>query len=362
MRAMTVLKRKKVITCVVAAGGALALSSTLSACGTAGASELGVSTNTSIEMIVGAQGSSFYLSMECGATVQARKLGITLTVVGPAQDTAADQLALVQGVIVSNPDAVIISPDTGTSPAEGAIASNYVRSLSQSLYVAEENDTKVIFTDTSVPDINIGDSRITSDNAQGGRIAADNLGRMAGGTGSVALITAPDGGAPAAARIAAFRQEMAVRYPGITVLPVQTDAADSVTQAASLVSADVKAHPDLAGVLTLTQNTTQGAINALGQARKTKTIKLATFDASPFQMTGLTTGTIQLTVAQEPTVEGADAVLQAVNAVAYKKVAAYLQTPMIAITPQNMNKASIKPYIYDGTCSTSLRGYMTSGD
>jgi hypothetical protein len=35
---------------------------------------------------------------------------------------------------------------------------------------------------------------------------------------------------------------------------------------------------------------------------------------------------------------------------------------MIAITRQNMNQASIKPYIYDGTCVSSLRGYMTSGD
>jgi hypothetical protein len=35
-------------------------------------------------------------------------------------------------------------------------------------------------------------------------------------------------------------------------------------------------------------------------------------------------------------------------------------TPMIAITPQNMNDSGIKPYIYDGPCSSSLRGSMTS--
>ena len=361
-RLTTVIRRKKVLTGAVAVGAGLALSGTLSACGTAGAAELGVSNNTSIEMIAGAQDNSFYLSMECGAAVEARKLGISLTVAGPAQDTAADQLPLVDGVIVGNPDALIISPDSNASATQAGAAANYGRSLSQALYVAEENDTKVIFTDTSVPDINIGDSRVTSDNAAGGKIAADNLGRMTGGTGSVALLTAPDGGAPAAARIAAFQQEMAARYPGVTVLPVQTDAADSVAQAASLVSADLKTHPDLAAVLSLTQNTTQAVINALGQAHQTGKIKLATFDASPFQMTGLTTGTIQLTVAQEPSVEGADAVDQAVDAIAYKRVAAHLETPMIAITPQNMNDDSIKPFIYDGTCSSSLRGYMTSGD
>jgi ribose transport system substrate-binding protein len=200
---MTMLRQKKVPTCVVAASAAPALGATLSGCGTAGAAELGVSANTSIEMITGALDNNFSLSMECGAAVKARKLGSTLTVTAPADDTAAGQLPLVQGVIVGNPDALIISPVSDASTSDDS-ADNYGRSLSQALHVAEENDAKVIFTDPSVPDINVGDSRLTSDNAVGGKIAADNLGRMTGGKGAVALITAPGGGAPAAARIAAF--------------------------------------------------------------------------------------------------------------------------------------------------------------
>jgi ABC-type sugar transport system substrate-binding protein len=155
---------------------------------------------------------------------------------------------------------------------------------------------------------------------------------------------------------------MAARYPGITVLATQSGAADSPSAAAGFVTSDLKAHKDLAAVLALTQNGAQGAITALGQAHETGKVKLATFEASPFQMTGLTTGTIQLTVAQEPTAEGADAVDQAINAVADKKVVPNVSTPMIAITPQNMNSSAIKPYIYDGTCTSSLRGFMTSGD
>jgi ABC-type sugar transport system substrate-binding protein len=88
----------------------------------------------------------------------------------------------------------------------------------------------------------------------------------------------------------------------------------------------------------------------------------ATFDASPFQMTGLVTGTIQLAVAQEPGVEGADAVDQAVNAIAGKKVVPAMSTPMVAITPKNMNDPAVKRYIYDGTCTASLRGRMASDD
>lgn len=357
--------RKRWVIATAAAGtaAALALTGALTGCGTADAAIAGLSADTTIEMIAGAQSSSFSLSMECGAAVEARKLGISLTVAGPQQDTAAEQLPLVQGVIVGNPDALIISPaaDASQSLTTAGTGNDSGRSLAQALFVVQENDTKVIFAGTSVADNNIGASRITSDNADGGRIAADDLGRMLGGKGAVALITAPGGGTPADAGIAAFRSELTAHYPGITVLTAQSDAADSPSAAASLVTGDLKAHQDLAAVLALTQNATQGAIAALGRAHETGKVKLATFDASPFQMTGLTTGTIQLTVAQEPAVEGADAVDQAVNAVADKKVTPHVSTPMIAITPQNMNDASIKPYIYDGTCTTSLRGFMTSG-
>jgi ABC-type sugar transport system substrate-binding protein len=334
-----------------AAGTAAALAATalLSGCGTAGASTTGVSSDTSVEMIAGTQNSSFYLSMECGAAQEARRLGINLTVVAQQKFTAADQIPLVRGVIVGNPDALIISPASPTA-------------LDQDLTVAEENDTKIILADTSVADRNVGASRITSDNAAGGKIAADNLGRMLGGKGSVALITAPDGGPAATARITAFRQEIAARYPAIRLLTVQNDTSGDIYHAKQLTADDIKGHPDLAAVLGLTADTAQGAIAAIGKAHKQGVVKVATFDASPLQMTWLGAGAIQLAVAQEPVVEGADAVTQAVSAIADRKVTPSITTPMIAITRQNMSKAYVKPYIYDGTCVSSLRGYMTSGD
>lgn len=344
------VRRLKAATAATAGtAAALAATALLSGCGTAGASTTGVSSDTSVEMIAGTQNSSFYLSMECGAAQEARRLGINLTVVAPQSFTAADQIPLVRGVIVGNPDALIISPASPTA-------------LDQDLTVAEENDTKIILADTSVADRNVGASRITSDNAAGGKIAADNLGRMLGGKGSVAVITAPDGGPAATARVTAFRLEMAARYPGIRLLAVQNDTSGDAYDAKKLAADDVKGHPDLVAVLGLTSNATQGAVAAITKAHKQGVVKVATFDASPLQMTWLDTGAVQLAVAQEPAVEGADAVTQAVSAIADRKVTPQVTTPMVAITRQNMNQASVKPYIYDGTCVSSLRGYMTSGD
>jgi ABC-type sugar transport system substrate-binding protein len=344
-----VRRLKAAAVAVAGTAAVLAAAALLSGCGTAGASTTGVSSDTSVEMIAGTQNSSFYLSMECGAAQEARRLGINLTVVAPQKFTAADQIPLVRGVLVGNPDALIISPASPTA-------------LDQDLTVAEENDTKIILADTSVTDRNVGASRITSDNAAGGKIAADNLGRMLGGKGSIALITAPDGGPAATARISSFRQEMGARYPGTRLLAVQDDKSGDAYDARQLTADDIKSHPDLAAVLGLTSHATAGAVAAISRAQKQGVIKVATFDASPLQMTWLDTGAIALAVAQEPATEGADAVTQAVSAIADRKVTPEITTPMIAITRQNMNKAAIKPYIYDGTCVESLRGYMTSGD
>lgn len=47
-----------------------------------------------------------------------------------------------------------------------------------------------------------------------------------------------------------------------------------------------------------------------------------------------------------PAVEGADGVRQALNALAGNPVSASIATPLTAITPQNMNSPSVKPFVY----------------
>jgi hypothetical protein len=39
-----------------------------------------------------------------------------------------------------------------------------------------------------------------------------------------------------------------------------------------------------------------------------------------------------------------------------------MSTPMVAITPKNMNDPGVKAYIYDGTCTSSLRGSFMAPD
>jgi ABC-type sugar transport system substrate-binding protein len=306
-----------------------------SACGSSGSGS-GSSAKT-MELIVGTKSDDFYVTMECGAQKEAKKLGVKLTVTGPASFSIPQQKPLIDAAQVSKPGALLIAPTDSAA-------------LDPDLLKVTKAGSKLIFVDTASADAALGLSRISSDNAAGGKLAADSLGQLLGGKGTVAVISVAKGVSTTDARVQGFQQEMAAKYPGITLLPEQTDDADSVTTAASFAEGDITGHPTLNGIFAANVITAEGAATGIQHAGKSGTVKLATFDADTTQVADLKNGSLQLAIAQEPAVEGADAVQQGLNAIEGKPVTKQIATPLMAITPQNMNDPTIKPFIYASTC------------
>ena len=290
-----------------------------------------------LSLIVGTKSDDFYVTMECGAQAEAKKLGVNLTVNGPSTFSVPLQKPLIDDALVTKPDALLIAPTDASA-------------LDPDLQKVQNGGTKLIFVDTSSSNTSLGLSRISSDNAAGGKLAADTLGAALGGKGTVAVISVAKGVSTTDARVTGFQQEMAAKYPGIKLLSEQNDDADSVTAATSFIEADISGNPSLNGAFAANVVTAEGVAAGVQHAGKTGKVKLATFDADATQMTMMQQGTIQLAIAQEPAVEGKDAVDQAVNALTGKPVQAAIATPLIAVTPQNMNSSTVKPYIYVGSC------------
>jgi ABC-type sugar transport system substrate-binding protein len=319
---------------MVAGMAVIGLGVAIAGCG----SSSGGSSQKTMELIVGTKSDDFYVTMECGAEQEAKKLGVKLTVTGPATFSVPEQKPLIDTVAVTKPDALIVAPTDSAA-------------LDPDLERVQKAGTKVIFVDTSASDPSLGLSRISSDNAAGGKLAADTLGNLIGGTGTVAVISVAKGVSTTDARVAGFEQEMASKFPGVKLLAEQNDDADSVTTAEQFMEGDITANPGLSGAFAANVITAQGAAAGIAQAHKTGTVKLATFDADPTQMSMMSSGTIQLAIAQEPALEGADGVEQALNAIDGKAVTKNIATPLIAITPSNENQASVKPYIYESNCA-----------
>jgi ABC-type sugar transport system substrate-binding protein len=326
------------LTATVAGVAVIALAAAAAGCSST--SSGGSSAPKTMELIVGTKSDDFYVTMECGAEAEAKKLGVKLSVTGPATFSIPQQKPLIDAAAVTRPDALIVAPTDSAA-------------LDPDLLRVQRTGTKIIFVDTSASDQSIGLSRISSDNAAGGKLAADTLGNLLGGKGTVAVISVAKGVSTTDARIAGFEAEMAAKFPGIKLLPEQNDDADSVGTATSFIEGDITANPGLNGAFAANVITAEGAASGIAHAGKTGKVKLATFDADATQMTMMHAGTIQLAIAQEPALEGADGVEQALNAIEGKPVTKNIATPLIAVTSSNMNSSSIKPYIYASSCPAS---------
>ena len=326
------------LTVTVTGVAVIALAAAVAGCGSSSSGGSGSSSPKTMELIVGTKSDDFYVTMECGAEAEAKKLGVKLTVTGPATFSVPQQKPLIDSAEVTKPDALIVAPTDSAA-------------LDPDLLKVQKGGTKVIFVDTSSANTAIGLSRISSDNAQGGRLAADTLGNLVGGKGTVAVISVAKGVSTTDARVQGFQQEMAAKFPNVKLLPEQNDDADSVSTATSFIEGDIAANPGLAGAFAANVITAQGAASGIAHAGKTGKVKLATFDADPTQMSMMSAGTIQLAIAQEPALEGSDGVQQALNAIEGKPVTKNIATPLIAVTPANMSGASVKPYIYESSCA-----------
>jgi ribose transport system substrate-binding protein len=307
-----------------------------SATSSASTSPAAAGKNYNLSLIVGTKSDDFYVTMECGAQAEAKALGVTLTVNGPADFSASEQAPILNAVAVSKPDALIVAP-TDT------------KALNPELSRISAAGVKIVFVDTTTTDPSIAVSHITSDNTGGGKLAADSLAAQIGGKGTVAIIDVNPGISTTDARIAGFTAEMKAKYPNVTVLGTQYDN-DSTATATSQVEGDISAHPNLAGVFATNVLSAQGAATGVQHAGASGKVKVATFDAEPQQITALKANQIQLAVAQSPYLEGQDGVLQAVDALSGKTVTANIGTPLVAITPQNVNAASVQKNIYVASC------------
>ena len=289
-----------------------------------------------LELVVGTKSDDFYVTMECGAQAEAKKLGAKLTVNGPADFSVSEQAPILNSVAATKPDALMVAPTDS-------------KALDPELKRIQNAGTKIIFVDTSSSDSSLGVSRITTNNVGGGKVAADNLGQQIGGKGTVAVINVNPGISTTDARIQGFNAEMKAKFPNVKVLGVQYDN-DSAATAASQVSSDISAHPNLSGVFATNVLSAQGAATGVQHAGKSGKVKVATFDAEPQQIQFLKSNTIQLAVAQDPYAEGQDAVQQALNAANGKTVTKSIGTPLTAITRSNVNSAAVQKYIYKSSC------------
>jgi len=309
----------------------------LAACGSGqvGDSGGGSDGNTKrLTLIPGVQAEPFYISMQCGAQAEAQKLGYTLDTSAPQKFDAALQTEKVNALGSNPPDALLIAPTDDTA-------------MLAPIQQVSSRGVKIVEVDTALKDTSVAVSSISSDSAEGGRMAADTLAQLAGGkSGSVLVLDTIAGTSTTNARAAGFEEQLS-KYPNLTSAGIQFTQ-NEPEQAASKVTAALASTPDLVGIFATNLNTGEGAATGLRNAGKVGQVNLIGFDASPSEVEGLRNGEYQALIAQDPQMIGQQGVQQAVAALEGKPVTRNLTAPLHAITKADMD--ANQQYFYKQSC------------
>ena len=288
-----------------------------------------------IVYVPGLTGNPFYSTVACGAKSVASKYNVEFSVQGASEFNVAKQTNIVNALIASKPDGIMISH---TDP----------KAMIAPLARAKAAGVEIMTIDGDLADTGIAVSNIQSDNLEGGRLAGERMAELLDGKGSVIAIDNDPGFPITEQRIQGFKDAIA-KHPGIKYLGLKYSH-NEVAEAANIVSTTAGSNPDLVGVYTATTNNTEGAITGVREARKEGKIRIVGYDTSDPIVEALRAGKVHGVIVQYPFGEGQKGVETLVKAIDGEEVPREQSAPFVVATPENVDTPKVQEYIYKLEC------------
>lgn len=294
-----------------------------------------------IALIPGLTTDAFYITMERGARAAAEALGVELIFQGAPEFNPVTQVPVLDAVIAQQPDAILIAPTDTTQ-------------LIEPLRRAHEAGIPVITVDTFIGNgqyqTGAGEadfplSYVASDNVLGGRIAARALAEAIGGEGKVYVSNVNPGISTTDQREEGFKAEMAENHPNIEVLETQFNENDA-NNAASQLQAVYARNPDLRGVFGANLFSALGAANGVQQAGQTGNIRVVAFDAPGSIVDNISSGLVDMAIAQHPAEIGWFGVAAAYAHLTGQSIPTNIGTGFTIIDAENYEDPEIQKFIY----------------
>jgi ribose transport system substrate-binding protein len=289
-----------------------------------------------IVFIPGVTGNPFYSSVSCGGAAVAKQLGVQFDTQGPQQFAPQMQIRVLDAVIAGKPDGILF---TATDPV----------ALTPTLLQAKAMGIKILSIDGDLTDMSVAIANIQADNYDGGRQAGERLAELLGGKGEVMAVMNSPAPSVSQQRLQGFKDAIA-KFPGITFLGAQYST-NQTAKAASIITATVAAHPDLAGVFALTTNNTEGVATGVREAGRIGKIKIVGFDTSDPIVEAIRSGIVSADVVQYPYHVGELGVQMMVDALQGKPVERQVHTPFVIATPANIDTPEVQKFIYKTKCN-----------
>lgn len=277
----------------------------------------------------------FWKSINAGAVKAQRELaaeGVSVTIIwkGPVkEDDREQQVQVVENFIGQRVSAIVLAP----LDKKGLVAP---------VETAVRGKIPVVVIDSAL-DSKAPASFVATDNREGGRIAARNLGKLLDGKGNVILLRYAVGSASTEEREEGFLEVMKKDFPNIKLLSTDQHAGatrDSAKRAAeNLLNRFGK---QVNGVFASNESSASGMLLALRDAGLAGgKVKFVAFDAGETLNAGLKAGDVAGFVVQNPMKMGYLGVKTAVAALRGQKVEPVVDTGVGFVTKDNMNDPAI---------------------
>ncbi|WP_314094764.1 ABC transporter substrate-binding protein [Shinella sp. M31] len=270
---------------------------------------------------------SFYWQIVLAGARQAGKdLGVTVPELGAQSESDINgQISILENAVAGGPAAVVISPTE-------------FKALGKPVDEAAKS-VPIIGIDSSA-DSKAFTSFLTTDNVQGGRIAADGLAaaiKAATGKeeGEIAIITSLPGVGSLDQRREGFLDQVKTKYPGLKVV-ADKYADGQATTGLNMMTDLITANPNLVGVFASNLIMAQGVGQAIAENKLGDKIKVIGFDSDEKTVGFLKEGVLAGLVVQDPYRMGYDGVKTALAVSKGEKVEAFVDTGANLVTKDNM--------------------------
>jgi ribose transport system substrate-binding protein len=280
-----------------------------------------------IPIIVKDTTSNFWQIVLAGARKAGQDLNVNVPELGAQSESDINgQISILENAVSGKPAAIVIAP-------------TQFAALGKPIDEAAKK-VKVIGID-SAADSKAFTSFLTTDNVQGGRVAADGLAaaitaKYGKAEGDVALITSIPGVGSLDQRAKGFKEEIAAKYPGLKLVADKV-ADGQATTGLNIMTDLITANPNLRGVFASNLIMAQGAGQAIAENKAADKIKLIGFDNDDKLVGFLKDGTIAALVVQDPYRMGYDGVKTGLAASKGEQVEAHVDTGANLITKENMD-------------------------
>jgi ribose transport system substrate-binding protein len=273
----------------------------------------------------------FWKSIHAGAKKAEQELradGVNVQVMwkGPLkEDDREQQIQVVENFVAQRVSGIVLAP----LDRKGLVAP---------VETAVRGKIPVVIIDSGL-ESKLPVSFVSTDNREGGRIAARNLGRLMGGKGNAILLRYAVGSASTEQREEGFLEVMKSDYPNIKL--ISTDQHAGATRDTAKRTAENllnRYRTQVNGVFASNESSAAGMLLALRDAGLAAgKVKFVAFDSGETLNAGLKAGDIQGMVVQNPLNMGYLGVKTMVAVLQGKKVEPVIDTGVGFVTKENFN-------------------------